>query len=334
MGDVTGHDDGSVKAKTRGDRVLAEELADLAHRLVEVNDHAFSLTGLTQGLRNPLCRVIIQLFDPDTVLVDLCLDVAVCRTAYPKADRAARAVARQTYDADVVGEIFSSELCSETDLVGLLKHLLLKFHVTESPSGLIAGRRQSVIVVRGSQLDCQKVLLSRCATNHECDVVWRTGSRSESLHLLHEERHESTRIENCLGHLIEVGLVGRAATLHAQEAQSHVFVIVGSLRIAKDLGDLLVVGRSQKEIHIPESGVRKHRKSLRSHLENRMTLELTKGHALACQLVVLGCVRSQLEHRSIFEFCHINEIFLVIISLCLQSEPSRRRNLPASGSAS
>ncbi len=95
----------------------------------------------------------------------------------------------------------------------------------------------------------------------------------------------------------------------AQEAQSHVFVVVGSLWIAQDLGNLLVVSRSQKEVHIPESGVRKHRQSLRSHLENRMTLKLAKRHAFACQLVVLGCVRSQLEHRSIFEFSHINEIF-------------------------
>ena len=256
-------------------------------------------------------------------------------------------------------------------------------------------------------------------------MVRRAGRRSKSLHLLHKERHESARIEDSLGHLIEVGLVGRAATLHdaeelifhtllsldvdlgrevalrvdflvhiqrsvlavakillgvslvntlreslgvieagpdllslfsvdnrctcvlaerqfafgghlgvAQEAQSHVFVIVGSLRIAQDLGDLLVVCRPQKDVHIPESGVRKHSQSLRSHLKDRMPLELAKGHALARQLVVLSCVRSQLEHRSVFEFCHINEIFLVIISQCLQSEQWCRRSLPASGNAS
>ena len=40
--------------------------------------------------------------DPDTVLVDLGLDVTVSRAAHSKADRAARAVARQTNDADAV----------------------------------------------------------------------------------------------------------------------------------------------------------------------------------------------------------------------------------------
>ena len=147
MSDVTGHDDGSVKAQTGGDRVLAEKLADLAHRLVEVNDHAFALTGLAHGLRNPLCRVIVKFLDPDTVLVDLRLDVAVGRAAYSKADRAARAVARQTDDSDVMCEILASELCSEADLVSLLKHLFLQLDVTESASGLVTCRRQGVIVM-------------------------------------------------------------------------------------------------------------------------------------------------------------------------------------------
>ena len=125
-----------------------------------MNDHAFALTGLAQGLRNPLCRVIVKFLNPDTVLVDLRLDVAVGRAAYSKADRAARAVARQTDDSDVMCEILASELCSETDLVSLFENLLLKLDITESTTCLITCSRKCVIVMCRSELHCKKVLLS------------------------------------------------------------------------------------------------------------------------------------------------------------------------------
>ena len=48
-------------------------------------------------------------------------------------------------------------------------------------------------------------------------MVWRTCSRTEGLHLLHEERNECSRVQHSLGHLIEICLVGRAAALYDTE---------------------------------------------------------------------------------------------------------------------
>ncbi len=55
-------------------------------------------------------------------------------------------MARKTDYAHVMGIIFSSELCSETDFVCLLKHELLKLNITESTSCLITSSRKGVII--------------------------------------------------------------------------------------------------------------------------------------------------------------------------------------------
>ena len=66
----------------------------------------------------------------------------------------------------------------------------------------------------GGKLHREKVLLGRGSSDHEGDMIWRAGCGSEALHLGHEERNESSRILNPgLGLLIEIALVGRAASL-------------------------------------------------------------------------------------------------------------------------
>ena len=61
-------------------------------------------------------------------------------------------------------------------------------------------------------------------------MIRRAGSGAEALHLLHEERNEGTRIlDTGLGLLIEVTLVGRAASLGNHKET--VFVTLGGLYI-------------------------------------------------------------------------------------------------------
>ena len=110
--------------------------------------------------------------------------------------------------------VLAAELCSETDLVSLLEKLLLKLDVTECASRLVTGGREAVIIMSGGQLYREKVLLGRGSSDYEGDMIWRAGCGSEALHLGHEERNESSRILNPgLGLLIEIALVGRAASL-------------------------------------------------------------------------------------------------------------------------
>ena len=69
--------------------------------------------------------MIVKLLDPDTVLIDLGLDVAVGRARNPHSYGTRCAVTRQTNDADIMSKIFSAELCAETYFTGFFEHLLL-----------------------------------------------------------------------------------------------------------------------------------------------------------------------------------------------------------------
>ena len=77
VGDVACHNDGSVEAQTGGNGILGELFADVGHRLVEVYLHGVALAGIAHLFGNQFGGVVIELLNPDAVLVDLGLDVAV-----------------------------------------------------------------------------------------------------------------------------------------------------------------------------------------------------------------------------------------------------------------
>ena len=221
---IAGHNDGARERDARGNRVLGEFSADRLHRLVEVDLNGLAFAGLAVFLRNEFARVGVELFNPEAVLVDLALDVAVRRAAHAHADRTASAVTRQTDHADVVGHVLAAELSTQTNVPGFFEKLLFEFHVAEGAARFVTGRREVVVVVGGSKLHGEKVLLSGGTAHDEGDVVRRAGSRAEGLHLFNEEGNELGRIQNSLRFLIEVGLVGRAAALaDAQELVFHAF---------------------------------------------------------------------------------------------------------------
>ena len=66
---------------------------------------------------------------------------------------------RKTDHAYIVGHILAAELCSESDFVGLFEQSCFELDVAEGTTGLIATGRQAVIVMGGSQLHGEKVLL-------------------------------------------------------------------------------------------------------------------------------------------------------------------------------
>ena len=99
-----------------------------------------------------------------------------------------------------------------------------ELEVAEGAARFVARRRQIVVVVAGSELDREHRAFGRGAADHEGDVVRRAGGRAEALHLVDEVGDELLRIEDSLGFLIEVGLVGRAAALDdAEELVFHAF---------------------------------------------------------------------------------------------------------------
>ena len=230
MSDIAAYDDGAVEAQTCTDGVFGQDRANILHRLVEVNAYGIAFASLTEFFGNQRSRVVVQLLDPDTVLVDFALDVAVGRAAYAKADRAAGTVTRQTNHAHVVRHILAAELCTQADLVCLLQQLFLQLNVAERTSGLVARSGQTVVEMRACQLNRQQVFLRAGTTDNDGDMIRRTSCRTQALHFLHEERNQRTRVlDTRLGFLVEIGLVGRTATLgHAEET---VLRSVGSLQI-------------------------------------------------------------------------------------------------------
>ena len=117
-------------------------------------------------------------------------------------------------NADIVCKILTTELCSKTNLVCFLEKLLLKVNITECTTCLVTCCWEVIVILDRSKLNCEEVLLSRCSTNDECDMIRRTSSSTEVLHLLNEEWEKCTLVlDCCLCHWVEVCLVGRATTL-------------------------------------------------------------------------------------------------------------------------
>ncbi len=224
MGDVTTHDDGAAERQARCHGIFVEDGKRLGHGTVEVNLHAAALASLTQCLGDEFGGVVVEFLNPDALAVDFCLDVTVGRATHAQTDGARCAMARQTHDAHVVSHVFAAELRAKSNLVGLGEHLFFQFHVAEGTTRLVARGGQLVVVVRRGEFHGEQVLLGTGATYHKGDVIRRARCGAQRLHLLHQEGHQRGGIKHGLGHLVQIGLVGRAAALgHAQEAIFHAF---------------------------------------------------------------------------------------------------------------
>ncbi len=123
-------------------------------------------------------------------------------------------MAGQTDHTNVVCQILTTELSTQTNLLSLLQQFLLQVDIAEGTTCLVACGRQTVIILDRTQLHSQQVLLGTGTTNNEADVIRRTSSCSQMLHLLNQPRQQGLLVLNQrLRHGIEVSLVGRATTL-------------------------------------------------------------------------------------------------------------------------
>ena len=127
-------------------------------------------------------------------------------------------MSRQAYHADVVCKILTAKLRTQSNFVSLIEQKLLQFHIAEGASRFVAGCRQRVVIVSRSQFYGEKVLFGTRTTDNKSDVIRRTSSRSQALHLIDEERNERTRVlQQSLCLLIEICFIGRATTFHHAE---------------------------------------------------------------------------------------------------------------------
>ena len=87
----------------------------------------------------------------------------------------------------------------------------------------------------------------------------------------------------------------------AQHGESHILVILGSIRVIENGRNLLIVGAAQHEIHIVESSGSHQLESFLAHLQNFVSFKISgRDQRLRTRdLVILGGIRTELESRSI-----------------------------------
>src|SRR5690606_10381563 len=108
--------------------------------------------------------------EPDSVSIDLGLDVSVGRTGYPHPDRAGSSVSRQSDDPYVEREVFASELRSVARFVRGLQHLFFQLKIAEGATMLVATGRQVVQVAGARELDRFQTGFRRRAADHEREM--------------------------------------------------------------------------------------------------------------------------------------------------------------------
>src|SRR5882762_4080633 len=92
---------------------------------------------------------MFELFEIDAVLRDLAEHLAVRRAGYAEPDRERGAVARHPDHADVMAEIFATELRADAERLRHLQDLLFHLQIAE---GIAVGRavgRQRIEIARG-----------------------------------------------------------------------------------------------------------------------------------------------------------------------------------------
>ena len=112
-----------------------------------------------------------------------------------------------------MGHVLATELSTQADVASGFKERLFEFDVTECTTGFVARGGQIVIVVRRGQLHRQHRAFNGRAADHESDVIRRTSSRTQRLHLFNQVGNERSRIQNGLRFLIQIRLVGRTTAL-------------------------------------------------------------------------------------------------------------------------
>mmetsp|Transcript_102872 Transcript_102872/g.286491 ORF Transcript_102872/g.286491 Transcript_102872/m.286491 type:complete len:310 (+) Transcript_102872:1174-2103(+) len=110
-------------------------------------------------------------------------------------------------------EVLPAVLSANSQVLRQVLDLLLPLQVAEGPPAATAGRGQAVQVLAAGQLHRLQRHLSGQAPDHDGEVVRRAGSRADVADLVEDEFHKSLLVENALGLLQQLRLVGAAPSL-------------------------------------------------------------------------------------------------------------------------
>ena len=234
---IAGHNHRALEAEAGLHRILGKVGEHFLHRAVKVD---FNCRSEVHGIacRNVVFRMVFHLFEPEAVLVNLCLDVTVSRAAHTDRNRAACSVARSANHANVVHQVLAAELSANARLLANVENLFFHFEVAENTAAFGTAGRNIVEVAAASELHHVRVHFGRGSANHDREVVRRASGSTERLHLFGEELFQGLRVEERLGHGPVVSLVGRATALRHKE-ELHLGAFFG---VDVDLGRQVATG--------------------------------------------------------------------------------------------
>jgi len=114
MCNIAGHYHCPRKRKSRGNRIFRQGRQNFVHRAVQIDFHCISFTCIAIFFRDIFAGIILQFFEPNAILVYLCLNVAIGRARYCQAYKAGSPMTREPDNTHIVSKIFSSKLSTNT----------------------------------------------------------------------------------------------------------------------------------------------------------------------------------------------------------------------------
>ena len=87
----------------------------------------------------------------------------------------------------------------------------------------------------------------------------------------------------------------------AKELQSHILVVLRSLRVGENLSHLLIVLAAKHKLAVVECLLGQQSQGLARYLDNGLALKLSCADTLFGQQTILSVVLALLEHRSILK---------------------------------
>ncbi len=97
---------------------------------------------------------------------------------------------------------------------------------------------QAVVILGGGQLDGLQTGLGAGAADYKGQMIGRAGGGADGFHFVRQKRLQFLRVEQRLGFLEQIGLVGAAAALGYKEEL--VFAALGGIEV--DLGGQVGAG--------------------------------------------------------------------------------------------
>jgi hypothetical protein len=166
-------------------------------------------------------------------------------------------VAGQADDPHVVAEVLAAELRADLRPARQLEDLRLELVVPEALAELVAGLREGVEVAGRRQLGRLHRDLGRRAADHDGQVVRRAGGRAQRPDLRVQELEHAGLVQDGLGLLVEVALVGRAAALGHEQQLVRVAVDRGDLDLGRQVGAGVDLLPHRQRCHLRVAQVRR-----------------------------------------------------------------------------